>query len=203
MCNEKTKHLWYKYYGLFVRIYVTSQQNYLSQINTYKQVLRHILMASVNHVIVVRHNPWQWLIKNVIFYCIERHFKQLFTVNFTGELTNRSWYLYRKCFVVPLQIDDFTFIAHAQKSQSERFKRPDKCKRNTAPVVATAFLQVANRIQRLTTWHVILKMYLTTMIVVAWNNANKVYISLNTFTIRGWEVVHHNIGYKLNMFVFY
>ena len=24
-----------------------------------KQVLRHILIASVNHVTVVRHNPWQ------------------------------------------------------------------------------------------------------------------------------------------------
>ena len=28
-----TKHLWYKYYGLFVRMYITSQQSYLSQIN--------------------------------------------------------------------------------------------------------------------------------------------------------------------------
>ncbi|KAK2192842.1 hypothetical protein NP493_21g01035 [Ridgeia piscesae] len=34
MCSEKTKHLWYKYYGLFVRMYITSQQSYLSQINT-------------------------------------------------------------------------------------------------------------------------------------------------------------------------
>ncbi|KAK2165743.1 hypothetical protein NP493_1351g01052 [Ridgeia piscesae] len=32
MCNEKTKHLWYKYYALFVRMYITSQQSYLSQI---------------------------------------------------------------------------------------------------------------------------------------------------------------------------
>ena len=34
MCTERTKHLWYKYYGLFVRTYKTSQQSYLSQINT-------------------------------------------------------------------------------------------------------------------------------------------------------------------------
>ncbi|KAK2171283.1 hypothetical protein NP493_1084g00014 [Ridgeia piscesae] len=34
MCSEKTKHLWYKYYGLFVRMYITSQQCYLWQINT-------------------------------------------------------------------------------------------------------------------------------------------------------------------------
>ncbi|KAK2159708.1 hypothetical protein NP493_1696g00011 [Ridgeia piscesae] len=34
MCREKTKHLWYNYYGLFVRMYnITSQQSYLSQIN--------------------------------------------------------------------------------------------------------------------------------------------------------------------------
>ncbi|KAK2179182.1 hypothetical protein NP493_505g03015 [Ridgeia piscesae] len=36
MCSEKTKHLWYKYYGLFVRLSITSQQSYLSQINTRK-----------------------------------------------------------------------------------------------------------------------------------------------------------------------
>ena len=34
MTCEKTKHLWYKYYGLFVRMYIASQQSYLSQINT-------------------------------------------------------------------------------------------------------------------------------------------------------------------------
>ena len=34
MCNENTKHFRYKYYGLFVRMYITSQQSYLSQINT-------------------------------------------------------------------------------------------------------------------------------------------------------------------------
>ncbi|KAK2189582.1 hypothetical protein NP493_102g04075 [Ridgeia piscesae] len=28
------EHLWYKYYGLFVRMNITSQQRYLSQINT-------------------------------------------------------------------------------------------------------------------------------------------------------------------------
>ena len=35
--------------------------------------------------------------KNVTFYCIERHFKKLLTVIITGELTNSSWHLYRKC----------------------------------------------------------------------------------------------------------
>ena len=34
MCSERTKHLWYKYYGLFVLMSVTSRQSYLSQINT-------------------------------------------------------------------------------------------------------------------------------------------------------------------------
>ncbi|KAK2170916.1 hypothetical protein NP493_1123g01001 [Ridgeia piscesae] len=34
MCSEKTMHLWYKYYRLFVRMYITSQQSYLSQIDT-------------------------------------------------------------------------------------------------------------------------------------------------------------------------
>ena len=56
-----------------------------------------------------------------MFYYIERHFKKLFTVIITGELTNRSWHLYQKCFVVSLDIDDFTFIAHAQKRRSKRF----------------------------------------------------------------------------------
>ena len=30
------------------------------------------------------------------------------------------YYYYYNCFVVSLHIDDFTFIAHAQKRQSER-----------------------------------------------------------------------------------
>ena len=77
------------------------------------------MIASVNHVTVVRHNQRQLLIKIVIFYCIERICKKLFTVITTGELTNSPWHLYRKCFVVSLDIDDFTFIAHAQKRQSD------------------------------------------------------------------------------------
>ncbi|KAK2178883.1 hypothetical protein NP493_525g02003 [Ridgeia piscesae] len=32
--QRKAKHLWYKYYELFVGMYITSQQSYLSQINT-------------------------------------------------------------------------------------------------------------------------------------------------------------------------
>ena len=63
-------------------------------------------------------------------YCVERHFKKLCTVIITGKLANSSWHLYRQCFVVSLDIGDFTFIAHAQKRQPERFKRPEKCKRN-------------------------------------------------------------------------
>ena len=35
---------------------------------------------------------------NVRYYCIERHFKQLFTVIITAELTNSPWHLYQKCF---------------------------------------------------------------------------------------------------------
>ena len=33
MYSERTMQLWYKYYGLFVRLYITSQQRYLLQIN--------------------------------------------------------------------------------------------------------------------------------------------------------------------------
>ena len=34
ICSEMTKHVWDKYYGLFVRMYITSQLIDLSQINT-------------------------------------------------------------------------------------------------------------------------------------------------------------------------
>ncbi|KAK2179719.1 hypothetical protein NP493_476g04073 [Ridgeia piscesae] len=34
MCSERTKHLWYKYNELFVRMYITSQHSYSSHINT-------------------------------------------------------------------------------------------------------------------------------------------------------------------------
>ncbi|KAK2174374.1 hypothetical protein NP493_805g01000 [Ridgeia piscesae] len=56
-----------------------------------------------------------------LFYCVERHFKKLFTVIITSMLTNSSWHFYRKCFVVSLDIGNFTFIVHAQKRQQERF----------------------------------------------------------------------------------
>ena len=36
ICSERTMHLWYKYYGLFVRMYINSLQSYLSQINTWQ-----------------------------------------------------------------------------------------------------------------------------------------------------------------------
>ncbi|KAK2192265.1 hypothetical protein NP493_35g01039 [Ridgeia piscesae] len=57
MCSERTKHLWYKYYGLFVMMYVTSQQSYLTKINTRQTSVEDVLIASVNHVTLVRHNP--------------------------------------------------------------------------------------------------------------------------------------------------
>ena len=36
--------------------FVTSQRNYCRKLTRAKQVLRHIFIASVNHVTVVRHN---------------------------------------------------------------------------------------------------------------------------------------------------
>ena len=84
-------------------MYITSQQSYLSQTNTRQTGFE----ASFG------------FITNVTFHCIERYIKQMFTVIITGELTNSPWPLYRKCFVVSLNTDDFTFIAHAQKRQSE------------------------------------------------------------------------------------
>ena len=80
--------------------------------------MRHVLIANVNHVTVgaiIRDNDF----KIVTFYCIERHVKQLFTVITTGGLSNNPWHLYQKFVEVSLHIDDFTFIAHAQKRQSE------------------------------------------------------------------------------------
>ena len=44
---------------------------------------------------------------------------------------NSPWHLYQKCFVVSLHVDDFTFIAHAQKRQSESLYGLEKCKRDT------------------------------------------------------------------------
>ena len=54
MSSEMIKQLWYKYYGLFVTMYSKVACRKLTR---GKQVLRHILLASVNHVTVVRHNP--------------------------------------------------------------------------------------------------------------------------------------------------
>ena len=121
MCSETTKHLWYTYHGLFVRCIKPLSKVICRKLTRGKQVLRHISIASVNHVTLVRQNPWQlFFFLNVLFYCIDRHFKKLLTVTITGKLTNSSWYLYRKCFVVLLDMDDFIFIAHAQERQSER-----------------------------------------------------------------------------------
>ena len=50
-------------------------------------------------------------------------FRQIFTVVITRELTNSPWHLYQTYFVVSLHIDDFTFIAHAYKRQSESLQR--------------------------------------------------------------------------------
>ena len=44
---------------------------------------------------VLRHNPWQLFITNVMFYCHEQNFKQLFTVIITGGLTNSPGHLYK------------------------------------------------------------------------------------------------------------
>jgi len=66
MCSEKTKHVWYKYYGLFVRMYLTCQQSYLSHINTRQKSIEAFF---------------------------ERHFKKLFAVIIIGELTNSLWHL--------------------------------------------------------------------------------------------------------------
>ena len=41
---------------------------------------------------------------------------------------------YKKSFVVSLHIDDFTFIAHAQKRQLERLLQPEKCKRDSGTI---------------------------------------------------------------------
>ena len=38
-------------------------------------------------------------------------------------LTNNPQYLYHKCFLFSLDIDDFTYISHVQKRQSERLLR--------------------------------------------------------------------------------
>ena len=103
-------------------MYITSQQSYLRKFTRGKQVLRHILIASVNHVTVVRHNPSQLFIKTIIFYCMERHFKKLFTVIITGELMNSmAWHLYRKCFVVSLDIDDFLHLLRMHRNANRNF----------------------------------------------------------------------------------
>ncbi|KAK2163645.1 hypothetical protein NP493_1452g00000 [Ridgeia piscesae] len=100
MCSEKTKHLWYKYYGLFVKMYITSQRSYLSQINTRQTSFEAYFVSKRksrdSSAPIIRDSD---LKKNAIF----------------------SWHLYRKCFVVSLDIDGFTFIARAQKCQSECF----------------------------------------------------------------------------------
>ena len=76
--QRSEKHLWYKYHGLFVRTYRTFQQSYLSQTNT-KQTGFEACFDSKRKS---RNKT------NVTFYCIERYFKQLFTVIITGELMN-------------------------------------------------------------------------------------------------------------------
>ena len=120
--QRKDKALWYKYYRLLVRMYVTSQQSYLSQINTSQTRFEAYFDSKCKSRDSSAPKSMTMIYKkNVIFYCTERHFKKLFTVIITGELTNSSRHLYRKCFVVSLDIDDFTFIVHAQKRQSEDF----------------------------------------------------------------------------------
>ena len=114
MCSEMTMLLWYKYYRLFVRMYINSLESYLSQINTRQTSFEACFDRRVNHVTLMRHKSVTVIKTNVRCYYIEIHFKQLFTVIITGELTNSSWHLYKTCFVVSLDIDDYTFIAHVQ-----------------------------------------------------------------------------------------
>ncbi|KAK2194218.1 hypothetical protein NP493_1g01029 [Ridgeia piscesae] len=57
MCSERTMYLWYIYYGLFVRIYISLCKVICRKLTRGKQVLRHGLIASVNHVTIVRRNP--------------------------------------------------------------------------------------------------------------------------------------------------
>ena len=72
----------------------------------------------------------------------ERHFKKLFAVIIIGELTNSLWHLCWNSFVVSLDSDDFTFIAHAQKRQSERLQRPGKYKRDNGIVCPILFKEI-------------------------------------------------------------
>ena len=118
--SDTTRHFRYKCYGLFVRKYITSLQSYLSLINTtqtsfdaFFDSIRKSRDSSASQSLTVIYFK-----KNVISYYIERHFKKLFTVIITGELVNGTWHLYRKYFVVSLDIDDLSFIAHAYKRQS-------------------------------------------------------------------------------------
>ncbi|KAK2183421.1 hypothetical protein NP493_312g00035 [Ridgeia piscesae] len=57
MCSEMTKHLWYKYYGLFVRMYIISQQSYLSQINTTQTSFEAYFDSKRKSPNCMRHNP--------------------------------------------------------------------------------------------------------------------------------------------------
>ena len=122
-------------------MYITSQQSYLSQINTRQ--------TSFEAYFDSNRKSRDSIAPSSVTVIYKRQFKKLFTVIFTGKLTNRSWHLYRKCFVVSLDIGDFTFIAHAQKRQPERFSRPEKCKRNmalnTKPLASLCFGCVFNR----------------------------------------------------------
>ena len=50
---KSIKHLWYNYYGLLIVMYITSQWSYLPQTNMRQINLRHVLIASANHMTVV------------------------------------------------------------------------------------------------------------------------------------------------------
>ena len=62
-------------------------------------------------------------------YCIERHFKRLFTVIIIAELTNSPWHLYRQSFVVSWDIDDLHLLRMRSNVNRNVFNDRKKCKR--------------------------------------------------------------------------
>ena len=57
----------------------------------------------------------------MMIFTSKHHLKTYGGCSLTIGHRSHPWHLYRKSFVVSLDIDDFTFIAHAQKRQSGRF----------------------------------------------------------------------------------
>ena len=100
-------------------MYITFQQSYLLHINMTQTSFEACFDSKLKSRDCRAPQSVTVIYTNVIFYCIEQHFKQLFTVIITEELTNSSWRLYKECIVFLLHIDEFTLIAHVQKRQLE------------------------------------------------------------------------------------